>query len=56
MEKYLVKGKNWFSSTTEEEAVGLTKVVWFFTCLLKLHENGGIYSRVGDYNLLKTDC
>jgi hypothetical protein len=28
MEKYLVKGKNWFSNT-EEEAVGLTKVVPF---------------------------
>lgn len=47
--EYLVKGKKITGfSNTEEEAVGLTKVVPF---LLedKLQENGGIYSKVGDW-------
>ena len=46
---YLVKGKKVTGfSNTEEEAVGLTKVVPF---LLedRLQENGGIYSKVGDW-------
>lgn len=46
---YLVKGKKVTGfSNSEEEAVGLTKVVPF---LLedKLQENGGIYSKVGDW-------
>ena len=46
---YLVKGKKITGfSNSEEEAVGLTKVVPF---LLedRLQENGGIYSKIGDW-------